>query len=843
MPGKLTYKTLYTQVEDLISRRIGFDSGSKYSTQTSRGVSISPYIGNRTTDIGLADLMETVHTMLKTSLGSKIISGLNVSETDPVSDSITISAGTGYIGATLYELDADVTMKVPFNNTSSVFYVNLYLNRIMIDTSESSDKLNIAKIIVPNPGTTNRVKDNKLDDYEWDAYIVNLRVYNLYGDANGNLEEDSIEFLRDNISPILTDNIIGNLRLNENLKILNTQGTLEINSKEIKIMDTDENTLAKFNENGTFFYDTSGREKAKFTVDEARIGNIIVTTSGIETGNFVSGALGAGFRIEDSGNAEFNNIRARGKITTSVFQKDTISVIGGSNLVMDGDILDADMTTLDSSTMRISGDTTFAVNDILRIKDGTDDEWFTVTNIGSAPIYTVSRDEGGDYSANNNPVWKKGTAVTNFGASGEGGIFMTASESNAPYLSVVTHAGAPWTTLTTRVRLGNLNGFLGYSTDLYGIAIGTTNDYLKYDTTNGLQIKGSITVTGGDAAKTFYQASEPSGEGEKDGDYWVDTDDNNLLYVYDSGSWNAAGAAGGITTFRQSGIPTAVTDGDLWIDTDDNKLYRATNAGDDQITAGEWELQDAAIATGWSHASDATKIDGGDVYAGSSIVIGTGAGAGLLRIGQTDYDTGTGFWVGDDSGTYKLSIGNAAARKLTWDGSALTIDGVVIMQAGSIIEGLDATNVAGWQHGSDATKIDGGDIYTNTVTATQINVANLAAINADLGSVTAGTVTGATLQTASSGSRIVMTANDITAYDGSANVIFFVDTNTNPGDVKIGNYGGGKGLWWDDSAEKFIILGTMEIGSAGKVYIDGTNEIIKVYDASNNLRVELGKFT
>jgi len=114
--------------------------------------------------------------------------------------------------------------------------------------------------------------------------------------------------------------------------------------------------------------------------------------------------------------------------------------------------------------------------------------------------------------------------------------------------------------------------------------------------------------------KTYYQAGEPSEVGERDGDYWIDTDASNTLYVYDTGAWHVAGAAGsGITTFRQSAIPTAVTAGDLWIDTDDNKLYRATNIGDDQITAGQWELQDAAVATGWAHGDDITHIDGGKI--------------------------------------------------------------------------------------------------------------------------------------------------------------------------------------------------------------------------------------
>jgi len=134
----------------------------------------------------------------------------------------------------------------------------------------------------------------------------------------------------------------------------------------------------------------------------------------IQSSDFVSGALGSGWRIGNT-EAEFQNIRARGKLTTTVFEKEAISIVGGNLLVLGGDILNADMTALDASTMTISGDETFAVNDTLRIKDGTDDEWFTVTNIGSAPTYTVTRDQGSGYGANSNPIWKKGTAVVNYG--------------------------------------------------------------------------------------------------------------------------------------------------------------------------------------------------------------------------------------------------------------------------------------------------------------------------------------------------------------------------------------------------------------------------------------------
>jgi len=47
---------------------------------------------------------------------------------------------------------------------------------------------------------------------------------------------------------------------------------------------------------------------------------------------------------------------------------------------------------------------------------------------------------------------------------------------------------------TEKIRLGNLNQFLTYVTNAYGIGIGDTTKYLSYDVVNGLKIKGSITA-------------------------------------------------------------------------------------------------------------------------------------------------------------------------------------------------------------------------------------------------------------------------------------------------------------------------------------------------------------
>ena len=520
----LTYKSLYSLVDEQINKKIDYRSTDAYKVgeQLSRSQSMSePFMmpGSGRRDITAQELIQAMQTVLDEALPDNIIEGLEVTATNPISNAVVISAGKGSTGGVIYELSEDITVTVPFDSVTQIFYVNLHKNRILLDKKADSSKLNIAKIIVPKPGATNKIKDRKEDDFPWDAYIVNLNIYDLYG-INDKLEEDSIDLLRDNIGDILADNLIGNLRLSENLKILNTAGTLELDSKSVKMFDENENKMAEFNKNGTFFYDVSGREIAKFSIDEARIGNIkilvdriqsenfvsgstgfefkddgtgavggiLITSNTLESSNFVSGFFGKGFQITSSGNAEFQNIRARGKIVTSVFEKGAISSVGGIFAVLDSDVLEEDMTA-SSTTMVISGDTTFTTNDILRIKVGTDDEWLEVTAV-DGNTYTVARDKVGDYGSSC-PAWKKGTCVVNYGQSGEGGIIMTSSEIYSPYMDFFTHTGSPWSSLVNKTRIGNLDGIAGAS----GYGIWGGDGYLgalEVIDTIGISAEGSI---------------------------------------------------------------------------------------------------------------------------------------------------------------------------------------------------------------------------------------------------------------------------------------------------------------------------------------------------------------
>ena len=340
--GKVTYKSLFSLVEERIKKNIQYSNNSPFTIQTEK--TLASNLGS-SSDTSTAELVSAVQDLLSDALPSVIIYGLLVNASNPPSDKITISPGKGAVGGSVYSIANSMKVRIPFDNNTEVFYIVLYKNNILVQKTYSPYKLTIAKIVVSNPGVTNVVQDEY--DGSDNAYIVNFREVKLYENGYGKLEEDSIEFLRDNISPILADNLIGNIRLSEDLKITNTQGTLELDSNSLKLKDIDDNIISKFNRKGVYFYDVNGLEMACFTNEIARVGNITIEADSIHSTNFVSGALGSGFKIDDIGNATLNSAFIRGKLSSSVFEYSSISTVGGSLLVMGGDVLDIAMGSED----------------------------------------------------------------------------------------------------------------------------------------------------------------------------------------------------------------------------------------------------------------------------------------------------------------------------------------------------------------------------------------------------------------------------------------------------------------------------------------------------------------
>lgn len=119
--------------------------------------------------------------------------------------------------------------------------------------------------------------------------------------------------------------------------------------------------------------------------------------------------------------------------------------------------------------------------------------------------------------------------------------------------------------------------------------------------------------------------------------------------------------------------------------------------------------------------------------------------------------------------------------------------------------------------------ITGSNIAGSTITASKISISQLSALAADLGTITAGTVTGATVQTASSGKRVVISSGGITAYDGTGSTIA-LDFSTTTGNLTI------KGAIQSGSTLPSGIVGSAEIANGS---VTGTDIAGTTISASN----------
>lgn len=192
------------------------------------------------------------------------------------------------------------------------------------------------------------------------------------------------------------------------------------------------------------------------------------------------------------------------------------------------------------------------------------------------------------------------------------------------------------------------NGDMWYDTD-------DDNRLYVYENTVWIDTRDQGIVKGIGSSRVYFQASEPQGTDEfplKDGDVWYDTDDGNHPYVYQSNAWVDAQdkvfeTVGGNKVYFQDEAPTIDEDskrGDMWIDTNDNnKMYILI---EDLSGVLYWELADDAndkIEKGRVVLNANTTINGDFVVKGGNVEI-----TGNTKItGVVDIYSGGGFRVYD----------------------------------------------------------------------------------------------------------------------------------------------------------------------------------------------------
>jgi hypothetical protein len=104
---------------------------------------------------------------------------------------------------------------------------------------------------------------------------------------------------------------------------------------------------------------------------------------------------------------------------------------------------------------------------------------------------------------------------------------------------------------------------------------------------------------------------------------------------------------------------------------------------------------------------------------------------GFVRSGQTAFNTGTGFFLGNSGGTPVFSVGSSVGNRITWNGSAFTV-------VGQIISGGPGGNIV-------PTSITGADIFPNSVDANRITAGTITTDRMTVNTIDAGILSDGTL--------------------------------------------------------------------------------------------------
>jgi hypothetical protein len=212
----------------------------------------------------------------------------------------------------------------------------------------------------------------------------------------------------------------------------------------------------------------------------------------IRSSNFVTGA--SGFNIASTtGDAEFNNITARGELKTFLLTSSNQMAVAGNIIVsQDAGKLGADVTAIATT---VNFGKALTPGDWIKIQ-GPDSagaaalEWMLVGSLVSGTTYNVTRDVDGS-GAN---AWLKDTPFVVIGASGDSRIELVAGASGS--IQLITQ-GATWNTQTVQASMSTVDG---------AIVAGGGNVLLS---------SGGIAVLDDGAAGSFFSFYDETGVTEQ----------------------------------------------------------------------------------------------------------------------------------------------------------------------------------------------------------------------------------------------------------------------------------------------------------------------------------------
>ena len=300
--------------------------------------------------------------------------------------------------------------------------------------------------------------------------------------------------------------------------------------------------------------------------------NILIDSNGsLQTADFVSGQHGWRITSDNNGYGEFENVRIRGTLRTTVFEKESVNAVGGQLWVANSTILsgsDVSGTPGEATyaTWSVENASGWAVGEVVKVKKVTDigftTEYVSIAsssrldptsgvdfrgnlyvtrswNTGDAWYFGQLADPSGDSiigdSGSGAYDYERGQVIVSTGISQSGYIRLNANPRDpyTPYIDIVERTGSGVYDLELKARLGDLSGLspsLLYGDTQPGHGLYTENVYLT----------GKITATTGSFTGKVHAGDLLIGSNVSGTNDGIFIDANN--YWYDTGDFKVGGA-------------------------------------------------------------------------------------------------------------------------------------------------------------------------------------------------------------------------------------------------------------------------------------------------------------
>ena len=231
----------------------------------------------------------------------------------------------------------------------------------------------------------------------------------------------------------------------------------------------------------------------------------------LQTKDYASNNKGWIISSENNGFAEFENVKIRGTLSTTTFEKESVNAVGGQLWVANSTAITGSNVGATDTTMSVANASGFAVNEVLLIKKvsntGFNTEYVLVESSsidgdGSNPNNVAGRIYVQRYFTNSgsldnqnlvgqNPsgsgtqTYEQGQVVVSTGKVGTGYIRMNANpnDQSTPFIDIIERTGSSVYDVALKARLGDLSGLANssyvFGSSNPGFGLATDNVFLQ----------------------------------------------------------------------------------------------------------------------------------------------------------------------------------------------------------------------------------------------------------------------------------------------------------------------------------------------------------------------------